>query len=107
MLALITHLLFADNCYLFFRARETKACTLKRILHRYEVLSAQASNYNKLSITFSPNTSVVDRVKINVALEVQEISVLSKYLGLPMYVGRNKCGVFGFLVDIVGQKLQG
>lgn len=80
---------------------------MKGILQRYKVLSGHAINYNKSSITVSPNTSVVDRRKVCTTLEVQEISVHGKYLRMPMYMGRNKNEVFGFLVDRVGKKLQG
>lgn len=95
-----------DDCYLFFRATEVEACTMKNILHRYENLSGQAVNYNKSSITFSPITLIEDHRKICSALEVREISSPAKYLGMPMYVGRNKNAVFGFLADRVTQKLQ-
>ncbi|KAL8131297.1 hypothetical protein AgCh_007286 [Apium graveolens] len=102
----ISHILFADACYLFFKATEVEARTMKSILHRYETLSGQPVNYNKSSVTFSPNTLVDDRRKICSALEVQEINSPSKYLGMPMYVGRKKNEVFGFLADRVSQKLR-
>ncbi|KAL8105516.1 hypothetical protein AgCh_029345 [Apium graveolens] len=103
----ISQLLFADDCYLFFRATEVEACTMKGILQRYENLSGQAINYTKSNISFSLNTSVEERSRICTVLYVQEVNVLGKYLGMPMYVGRNKNEVFGFLADRVTQKLQG
>lgn len=103
----ITHLLFADDCYLFFRATEVEACTMKSILHRYENLSGQAINYSKSNITFSPNTSQFDRGKVCSTLGVQELNAPGKYLGMPMFVGRNKNDTFGFLIDRVVQRLQG
>lgn len=103
----ISHLLFADDCYLFFRASEMEACTMKSILQRYEMISGQAVNFRKSNITFSPNTGVEDRLKVCASLEVQEINNPGKYLGMPMSVGRNKGEVFSFLIDRVGQKVQG
>lgn len=78
----ISHLLFADDCYFFFRATETEAGTMKRILQRYEMVSGQAINYNKSSVTFSPNTNVEDRVRVCSVLAVQEVNLPGKYLGI-------------------------
>lgn len=80
----ISHLLFADDCYFFSRAVEAEACTMK-----------------------SPNTGRAERTKVCKSLGVQEINRPGKYLGMPMFVGRNKNDVSGFLVDRVGQRLQG
>ncbi|XP_074344601.1 uncharacterized protein LOC141683748 [Apium graveolens] len=101
----ITYLLFADDCYLFFRATDIEACTMKRILHKYENLSGKAIIYSKSNITFSPNTLRVDRGKVCSTLGVQELNAHYKYLGMPMFVGRNKNDTFGFLIDRVVQRL--
>lgn len=53
----ISHLLFVDNCYLFFRAVEAEAVVMKRILQRYEEVSGQVMNFNKSTVVFSPNTT--------------------------------------------------
>ncbi|KAL8146232.1 hypothetical protein AgCh_004104 [Apium graveolens] len=102
----ISHLLFADDCYFFFKAIESEARVMKNIIKRYEELSGQAINFHKSTITFSPNTLQVNREAICVILEVSEISILGKYLGLPMNVGRRKNEVFNFLSDRVRQKFQ-
>lgn len=103
----ISHLLFADDCYLFFRATDLEASTMKEILQRYEEISGQSINYYKSNITFSPNTGVEVRSRVCSILGVQEVGKPGKYLGMPMFVGKNKNEVFGELIDRVGQKLQG
>lgn len=40
-------------------------------------------------------------------LEVKEVNMPGNYLGLPMCVGKYKNKAFSFLMDRVGQKLQG
>lgn len=80
---------------------------MKGILRRYESISGQAINFNKSSVTFSPNTSEEDRTKVCATLEVKEVSMPRRYLGMPMSMGKNKNETVGFLVDKVGQKLQG
>lgn len=86
----ISHLLFADDCYLFFRATGPEASTMKAILKRYEKISGHAINFNKSSVVFSPNTTEQNRSLVCETLDVREVSVPGKYLGVPMTVGKNK-----------------
>lgn len=102
----ISHLLFADDCYLFFKANKVEANVMKRILDRYADISGQIINYNKSAITFSPNTRREDRTEVCLQLGVQEQDKPGKYLGMPMFIGRKKSSVFAFLVDRVESKLQ-
>lgn len=57
----ISHLLFVDDCYFFFKATGEEANVMKRILNRYADISGQMINYNKSVVTFSPNTSEVNK----------------------------------------------
>lgn len=60
----ISHLLFADDCYILFRANAGKAGLMKRILDRYEHNSGQMVNYNKTAVIFSPNTTETSRNEV-------------------------------------------
>ncbi|XP_074374021.1 uncharacterized protein LOC141714399 [Apium graveolens] len=102
----ISHLLFADDCYLFFKATKTEAQIMKRILNRYAEMSGQLINFNKSAITFSTNTKSEQRSEVSTQLGVQEKDEPDKYLGMPMRIGSNRSVVFGFLADRVQQKLQ-
>lgn len=51
----ITHLFFADDCLIFFKATDQEACLVKNILTMYGSASGQIVNYNKSSISFSAN----------------------------------------------------
>jgi hypothetical protein len=44
---IISHLMFADDCFLFFKATVTEATILKNILAVYELASGQAINLQK------------------------------------------------------------
>lgn len=103
----ITHLLFADDCYIFFRATGMEVGIMKNVLNRYEGLSGQAINFHKSTVYFSPNTLDSEREEVSQALPVREVHDPRKYLGLPMRIGRNKVSVFQFLTDKVKPKLQG
>lgn len=102
----ISHLLFADDCYFFFRANADEARLMKRILDRYEHNSGHMVNYNKSAVTFSPNTTENSRNEVCHELSVREATTPGRYLGMPMQVGKNKVEEFNFLVGKVDQKLQ-
>jgi hypothetical protein len=53
----VSHLLFADDCFLFFKAEESQAHAMKNILTVYEVVSGQAINLPKSEIYCSRNVS--------------------------------------------------
>lgn len=50
-----SHLLFADDSFLFLRATEREAEVMKNILHTYELAFGQAINLAKYEILFSKN----------------------------------------------------
>lgn len=86
----ISHLLFADDCVIFYRAKQVEWCYVNNMLAQYESASGQTLNKQKTSILFSSNTKVETR---NVILQ-QDEGVLcnnyNNYLGLPTVVGRSK-----------------
>lgn len=103
----VSHLLFADDCYLFFKATLVETNTMKNVLRRYGTLSGQDINFGKSNIVFSPNTRRNHREQVCDVLQVREIPTPGNYLGLPMHIGRRKNDAFKFLSDRVNQKLQG
>lgn len=55
---MISHLLFADDCYFFFRAVEPEAVVMKRILNRYEDISGQVVNFDKSIVPLIQTRSI-------------------------------------------------
>lgn len=53
---LITHLFFANDNVLFFRASIQESETLKHILHFYKKAFKQKINFDKFAIIFSKNS---------------------------------------------------
>ncbi|KAL8093405.1 hypothetical protein AgCh_035325 [Apium graveolens] len=69
----ISHLLFADDGYFFFKAIAQEANSMKSILQRYENLSGQTINYRKSAVAFSPNTAIDCKRKVCEIWQVQEL----------------------------------
>jgi hypothetical protein len=84
----VTHLLFADDCFLFFKACDRQAQTMKSILSLYEAASGQAISLPKSEIYYSRNVSIALKQSITAIMGVQVVLGTGKYLGLPSMVGR-------------------
>lgn len=102
----ITHLLFADDSFLFFRADTDETKAIKDILNRYELMSGQAVNYQKSAIFFSSNVRTDKQEEIKNILQVYNNIGNSKYLGLPSLVGKSKKSVFNYLKDKIWAKIK-
>ncbi|XP_019175839.1 PREDICTED: uncharacterized protein LOC109171159 [Ipomoea nil] len=99
----ITHLFFAGDSLLFFKANNQEAGAIKRCLTTYETMSGQAVNYHKSNICFSKNTSEEVREEIADILGVVQAQNFGKYLGLPFFVGRNRRQAFSYIEDKIKQ----
>ncbi|KAH9666707.1 reverse transcriptase domain-containing protein [Citrus sinensis] len=104
---LVSHLFFADDCFLFFKATVQEAHLVKKVLATYEAASGQQVNYNKSSISFSRN--VADDTVHNICQQLGVVATTNHgtYLGLPSYVGRKKIDIFRYIKDKVWQRIQG
>ncbi|XP_074327890.1 uncharacterized protein LOC141665806 [Apium graveolens] len=103
----ISHLLFVDDSFLFFRASNHEAVVIKSLLDEYASHSGQSINYQKSRIFFSSNVKQDKQSEISSILGVSNDLQHSMYLGLPSLVGRSKKRVFGFIKDRLWKRLQG
>ena len=101
----VTHLLFADDCFLFFKACANQAQVMKDILTAYEVASGQAISLPKSEIYYSRNVPDTLRHSITHIMGVQAVLGTGKYLGLPSMIGRDRTSVFAYIKDRVWQKI--
>lgn len=102
----ITHLLFADDSFLFFRATQEETTRVKVLLNAYERLSGQAVNFQKSGVLFSANVRRDKQLELSNILEVHNDLSDGRYLGLPSLIGRSKKKVFNFIKDRVAKKIQ-
>jgi len=89
-----SHLLFADDCFLFFQAEENQARVMKQILTTYEATSGQAISLPQYEIVYSINVQEPLQQSITSILGVRVVLGTGKYLGLPSMVGRSKKATF-------------
>ena len=103
----VTHLLFADDCMLFFRATTDECQAVMNILDKYEAASGQKLNNDKTSIFFSTNTPTESREDIRNLMGASNTNSIEQYLGLPSFVGRSKTKAFEDFSTKVWKKIQG
>ena len=101
----ISHLLFADDCFLFFRSCEQEASIMKNILTTYEAASGQAINLQKSEMYCSRNTPTDCQDRIATILGVKQVLGTGKYLGLPSTIGRSKKATFKFVKDRIWNRV--
>jgi hypothetical protein len=101
----ISHLLFADDTLLFFRAAADQAELVKDILASYERCTGQLLNAAKCSIMFSPKGNAEDQEAVKSILGVHATDFDAKYLGLPTARGRMKRDKFQTIKERMGKRL--
>ncbi|KAK9677866.1 hypothetical protein RND81_11G172600 [Saponaria officinalis] len=75
----VSHLLFADDCIIFARAKTEEAAEIKAKI-----------SLEKTTVSFSAATKDAKKREIAVLLGVTLVEVQDKYLGLPTVIGRDK-----------------
>ncbi|GAU29636.1 hypothetical protein TSUD_164860 [Trifolium subterraneum] len=109
----VSHLLFADDCFLFCRANVVEVNELMRILHTYEQASGQEINLVKSEVFISRNMSHVAKEDLSRILGVRLVLGTGIYLGLPSMVGRSgglgvgKISVLCMTLGCVGRLING
>jgi hypothetical protein len=84
----VSHLLFADDTLLFFKANPQQSQNVSQIIDAYAAATGQLINRAKCSILFGPGCLPATRTEIMHNLQVQEPNFEEKYLGLPTPQGR-------------------
>ncbi|GAU31579.1 hypothetical protein TSUD_54020 [Trifolium subterraneum] len=112
----VSHILFADDCFLFYRANVAEVNELMRILHTYDTTSGQEVNLVKSEVFISRNMSQAAKedlsrilgVKLVLALHGVVCGKLDKFflldvgggLGVGIIFGlRMTLGCVGVLID--------
>jgi hypothetical protein len=86
----ISHLLFADDSLLFFKAKADQARKINTALRAYEASTGQLLSPTKCSLMLGQKVTEEEGAMVASILNVQNISFEEKYLGLPVPEGRMK-----------------
>lgn len=103
----ISHMFFADDCYIFCKADVDCASHVQEMLRLFEQASGQQINVDKSSVIFSRNVSNALKESLCQHLGFMEADANSLYLGLPSFLHRKKTVAFGYIKEKMQQKLQG
>ena len=103
----LSHLFFADDSLILCKANGEEACKLRRILEVYKEASGQLINMEKSSLMFSGNVSHRQINGVMRELQGMRRVVQSKYLGLPLVIGRSKRQVLDFIRQKTIARLKG
>ncbi|KAL8111888.1 hypothetical protein AgCh_019551 [Apium graveolens] len=102
----ISHMLFADDSYLYCKAETEEASKVIQLLNTYEQASGQKINRDKSTVFFCANVMEYNKERVCNELQIREADNSAKYPGLPNILGRNKSVVFGYLKDGVKTIIQ-
>lgn len=97
----ISHLLFANDAFLFFRASIDESKTMKHIRTVYEEASSQAINFNKSGIMCSNNVAPELFNVVSFILGVFNLINIGRYLRLPSLPGRRRKRLYLLTLEIV------
>jgi hypothetical protein len=84
----VSHLLFADDTLLFFKAVADQAHVAKEILDTYACCTGQLINPSKCSIMFNEKGNLELQNEVKQVLGIERSSFEPKYLGPPTPMGR-------------------
>lgn len=103
----ISHMFFADDSLVFFKASTEEGLRIKECLHLYEKASGQLINYDKSALSFSPNTNAILVDAIKMILTIPVVHRHDFYLGLPTVYLKSRRLQFRYLVEKVDKRTQG
>ena len=86
----ISHLSFADDSLILCKANKSEASTIHLIISTYQEASGQLVNLDKSELLFSKYVNQQAKTEVMSCLPMQVVTVFSKYLGMPTYIGRSK-----------------
>lgn len=101
----LTHLFFADDSLIFYKASLVECQKIQDLLDCYERASDQKLNRIKTGLFFSKSTpsNILDQIKSS--LGVQGIKQFERYLCLPSLVGKKKKASLLYIKEKVVAKL--
>ncbi|CAM8923539.1 unnamed protein product [Rhodiola kirilowii] len=101
----ITHLMFADDCLVFVKAKQSSLGWIRDVLVRYETSSGQKVNFTKSEGMCSGSVPDSFRQSARDNLQIKMVTAHSQYLGLPLLFGNRKVSLFRSIEEKVLSKI--
>ncbi|XP_058770133.1 uncharacterized protein LOC131643821 [Vicia villosa] len=101
----VSHLLFADDCFLFCRANLSEVEEIMKVINIYGMASGQEINLSKSEVFFSNNLSRPAQEDLASIMGVRHVLGTGKYLGLPSLIGRSKKATFSYIKDRIWNRI--
>ncbi|XP_048503106.1 uncharacterized protein LOC104896166 [Beta vulgaris subsp. vulgaris] len=101
----VSHLFFADDSLIFFKASPEACEGVKNILAKFSRISGEVINYHKSLIMFSPNTPLDLRNQMRSIVNTPSADSIGKYLGCNIEVNGRNTRQFHPLIEKVEQRL--
>lgn len=101
----ISHLLFANDTLMFFKATVEQVQQIKEIIETYEQGTGQLIHPSKCSIMFKGEEPSEQQIEVKNLLGVDSMAFEAKYLGLPTASGRIKGERFQTLKERLTKRL--
>ena len=90
----VSHLLFADDSLLFFKANVEQAQVIKSVITSFETCTRQLLSPSKCSMLVNEDLDQSISDQVGYVLGVERVDFKAKYLGLPTPSGRVRRGLF-------------
>ncbi|KAL5554514.1 hypothetical protein UlMin_041915 [Ulmus minor] len=97
----LSHLLFADDSFIFMDANKDDAKALCDVLKFYGDTSDQLVNFDKSEVCFGKYVPNCIRNEVADFLQVNQVDCHEKYLGLPTFADRCKKYMFLFIKNML------
>lgn len=103
----ITHLMFMDNLLIFCRANIPEARSINHLLDLYCSWTGQLINRRKSLVYYTPNTNLEVLATVREELQLKLMSRDNKYLGLPVFMCKDKVRNFAVIKERLNSKMVG
>ena len=103
----ILHLFFADDIFLFSKAKIVECQNLKTILQNFCSYLGQIISTQKSCLWFSPNTARRIKEPIASIFYIPTTTQISTYLGTPIFTTCQKANAYQYLIDKIQKKIEG
>ena len=103
----LSHIFFADDIFLFTRAKAKDCTKLSHILQEFCAASGQLVSIAKSRLWFSPNTPRHCKDQVTGILGVPTMNHIGTYLGTPIFTSHRTTSSYQYLVDKIQMKIEG